>query len=168
MCHFVICRCAHSGDPLKKKVWKSSPLNSKTPLKYFSFASPMMTLYQWHGSQQSKLKCNECSLLMNIHYLLECYWMLWCSCSCKVSAKCSSYGFSLNIILLCFQAGWGEHLQYAWSRTQSSPVISTALLGKCSFLQSFVVFGFTKKMLFSSKLKSSTWKWWFCELPKEN
>lgn len=56
--------------------------NISTILK--SFFSPMMPLYLWHGGQQSKLKCNEYSLSMNIHFLFECCWMfswyLWSFC----------------------------------------------------------------------------------------
>lgn len=57
---------------------KTSPPYSATSTSIsiilMSFFSTMMPLYLWHSGQQSKLKCNERSLSMNIHCLFECYW----------------------------------------------------------------------------------------------
>lgn len=63
-----------------------------------SFFSTMMPLYLWHSGQQSKLKCNERSLSMNIHCLFECYWAFSSIGTWAVSAKQSSSGFSTCIL----------------------------------------------------------------------
>lgn len=77
---------------------KTSPPYSATSTSIsiilMSFFSTMMPLYLWHSGQQSKLKCNERSLSMNIHCLFECYWAFSSIGTWAVSAKQSSSGFS--------------------------------------------------------------------------